>query len=250
MSKAGLIVLLLFLLIPLAFVAYILITRFQAHKAGLPAPPIFARNPFSDRSQTRPSSEGGGGILDWVRSKVPFTAGQKTRSSGAAYEQPLGGHGRRGWDPDEAWDTRVGNEADGYGAGGYYEEQELGSVLGGSRAGGGAYAGGGYGGEGGRGSTLPDYGAEEGRRGRSRSREPIEYIGGGQRELDARYDENMGSQKSNSINPFEDNAERSDLRGASPKPVVESDSRLGVNHKKQDSGDSPNERRSLFRENI
>lgn len=133
----------------------------------------------------------------------------------------------------------MGNEADGYGAGGYYEEQELGLHPGGSTSGG-AYAGGGYGGDN-HGRTLPDYGAEEVRRGRSRSREPNAYIGGGQKGLDERYDEEMGKQ-----NPFGDEAERSSLRGVSPRPAGNEER----GHKKTGSGDSPSERRSIFRENM
>ena len=149
-------------------------------------------------------------------------------------------------DPDEAWDARVGTEADGYGGGGYYEEQELGLYPGGGTASGGArggaYSGGGYGGQGGRGQVLPDYEAEERGRGRSRSREGDTYIGGSQRVLDQRYDEEIGRQ-----NPFGDQAERSDLRGVSPRPAEE---RKGGNHMTVSSGDSPTERRSMFRENM
>ena len=139
-------------------------------------------------------------------------------------------------DPDEAWDARVGAEADGYGAGGYYEEQELGLRP----PGGGPYGGGGYGGQ-----VLPDYG-EEIERGRSLSRENPAYIAGGQKGLDERYDEEMGH------DPFGDEAERSELRGVSPRPHQDED-RLG--HAKQGSGggphdDSPTERRSMFHENV
>ena len=160
---------------------------------------------------------------------------QGSGSRSGAYEQPLGPGARRGLDPDEAWDARVGAEADGYGAGGYYEEQELGLRPPAS----GAYAGGGYGGGS---QALPDYGEE---RGRSISRAGIPHIGGGQKGLDERYDEEMGHE-----DPFGDEAERSELRGVSPRPHEE-----GKGHAKQGSGggpqdDSPTERRSMFHENV
>lgn len=237
MSPLGIFFLvLLLLIIPVVVIAYILWARFRAQRAGLPPPPLSSYNPFSGRSPSSQTHSQSPGILGWVRSKLPF--GTPSRQGGGAYEQSLGGRGRRGLDPDEAWDARVGAEADGYGAGGYYEEQELGLHPGSSGSGGGAYAGGGYGES--RGQVLPEYGTEEMRRGRSRSREGEAYIGGGQEGLDRRYDEEMGRQ-----DPFGDQAERSDLRGVSPRPVE--DEPRG--HRKKDSRDSQTERRSMFREN-
>lgn len=130
-----------------------------------------------------------------------------------------GGRGHGPLDPDDAWDARVGTEADAYGPGGYYEEQELGLGRSGLPA---------------AGPTA--YGEE---RGRGRSREPEPYIGGSQAGLDRRYDEEMGRRQ----NPFDDAQEIGDgrLRGVSPRPVE-----LG-NGKEHDS---PTERRSLFRENM
>lgn len=237
MSSVGLFFVLLILLIPFAAICYILFARFRARQAGLPPPPLSSYNPFSSRSHSSQNSPTSSGILGWVRSKLHFST-SSGRGSGA-YERPLGGRGRRGLDPDEAWDARVGNEADGYGAGGYYEEQELGLHPRGSNSGG-AYGGGGYGGDSHR-QSLPEYGAEEVGRGRSRSREPHSHIGGGQKGLDERYDEEMGKQ-----NPFGDAAERSSLRGVSPRPA-EPEER---GHKNPGSGDSPSERRSMFRENM
>lgn len=226
--------LIIIFLIVLAGIGYILWSRIRAQRAGLPQPALSSFNPFSSRSRSSQTQSQSRGVLGWVRSKLPF--GTPSRQGGGAYEQPTGGRGRRVLDPDEAWDTRVGAEADGYGAGGYYEEQELGLHPG---SGGGAYAGGGYG-EGGR-QVLPDYGAEEVRRGRSRSREGEAYIGGGQDGLDRRYDEEMGRR-----DPFGDPVERNDLRGVSPHPVE--DEVRG--HRKKESRDSQTERRSMFRENM
>lgn len=131
-------------------------------------------------------------------------------------------------DPDEAWDARVGNEADAYGPGGYYEEQELG-VHGRPGAGG-----------------PTSYDVE---RGRSRSREPESYIGGSQAGLDRRYDEEMGrGGAQRAKNPFDDTADPSNvsLRGISPRPI---DTTSAAPQQKA-KDDSPSERRSLFRENV
>jgi len=70
------------------------------------------------------------GAIDWIKDKFNSIRNPKTQT-GAGYESATGGYRARGahggaLDPDEAWDSRVGNEADVYGPGGYYEEQELG----------------------------------------------------------------------------------------------------------------------------
>ena len=279
MAKIALVLLLVLLIPSLAFGIYVLYTRYRAKRANLPPPPLpfFGRsNPFSDRNATGGGSSGGnagarGGILNTIRSKIPFLNKSKNQRTGAgAYEQPLapggGSRAARGLDPDEAWDTRVGNEADGYGQGGYYEEQELGLHPASNQT----YSGGGYGNPLPTTVVLPEYGGssptsppEELRRGRSRSREAADYIGGSQQrqrgELNVRYDEELGLQPgSKRDDPFADNtAERSDLRAVGLRPVVETEgggaSSFGssANGKmRSGSGDSPTERRSLFRENI
>lgn len=280
MAKIALVILILLLIPVLAFGIYVLYTRYRAKRANLPPPPLpfFGRskNPFSDRNATGGGGIGGatrGGILNTIRSKIPFlNKSNNPRTGAGAYEQPLapsgGGSrssaGRRGLDPDEAWDTRVGTEADGYGQGGgyYEEEQELGVRPPAPNHS--TYSGGGYGGSS---SSPPTSSPEEPRRGRSRSREAADYIGGGGRQqhqrsgrLDARYDEEMGLQPgSKRDDPFADNtAERSDLSGIGLRPAVESEARRGASpfglsahgKKESGSGDSPTERRSLFRENI
>lgn len=234
MGAVGLILLLLVLLIPITAVLYIFFVRYRAQQAGRPPPPFSSFNPFAKRSGTSRNHSASSGFIGQIRSKFQFS---KNSSRSGAYEQSLGGSNRRGLDPDEAWDARVGNEADGYGAGGYYEEQELGLHPPSEGA---AYSGGGYGGEG-RGQVLPDYGAEEMTRGRSLSRDIDRNIAGGQRGLDRRYNEEMGHE-----DPFGDQAERSELRGVSPRPVADE----GKGHAKKDSGDSPTERRSMFHENM
>ena len=205
-------------------------SRLKAQRAGRDPPPLSSYIPWK-RNNNRHTDvyPAPSGIVAWIKSKVP---GSSSRSG--AYEQPLGSSGRRGLDPDEAWDARVGAEADGYGVGGYYEEQELGLRPPAS----GTYTGGGFGGQ-----ALPDYGEE---RGRSISRAGEgPHIGGGQKGLDERYDEEMGHE-----DPFGDGAERSELRGVSPRPHEE-----GKGHAaKVDAGgshdDSPTERRSMFHENV
>jgi hypothetical protein len=138
-------------------------------------------------------------------------------------------------DPDDAWDARVGTEADAYGPGGYYEEQELGLTSGST-----AYAGAG---------SAAAATADE--RGRAGSREPEPYIGGSKAGLDRRYDEEMG--KPPSRNPFDDDqaaASNISLRGVSPRPM-DTQSLEPKGHKKRDSGgDSPTERRSMFQEQM
>lgn len=210
-------------------------TQYRARRLGLPTPSL---NPFTrNRNQQgysapapAPTDIGG-----WFSSKIDAIRHVGSgRTAGGAYESTGYGGGTRGrndrrgfgpLDPDEAWDTRVGNEA-------YYEEQELGL----QDPGAGPYGGSGYGGS----NNIGIAGIEEGR-GRSRSR---------QRELDDRYDEEMGVGASD---PFGQGAERSDmsLRGVSPRP----DGDAQKSHKSQQSlgaqsDTSPTERRSMFRENM
>lgn len=302
MARIALVILILLLIPVLAFGIYVLYTRYRAKRANLPPPPLpfFGRrsNPFSDRNATEGGGNGGagGGILNTIRSKIPFLNKSNRRTGAGAYEQslaPSGGGsrsaGRRGLDPDEAWDTRVGNEADGYGqGGGYYEEQESGFIR--PALNHSTYSGGGYGdrltnNNNKNTAVIPEYGGssfpltsspEEPKRGRSRSREATDYIGGGRQQQrqrgsgldDARLDEEKGFQqpgpgsKKDNNDPFADNtAERSDLRGEGMglRPVVETEARRGVSpfglsaHGNTESGlvgNSPTERRSLFRENI
>lgn len=163
--------------------------------------------------------------MGWVNDKVRSFRNRNNRTAGGAYEEPLGSNvrgARRGFgplDPDEAWDTRVGNEADAYGP---YEEQELGL-------------------------THPDdetsYDVE---RGRARG-VPEPYIGGSKAGLDRRYDEEMGKP---ARNPFADTAEPSSIsmRAVSPKPIDASSGKgKGKGHAKKDSD---SERRSMFQEEM
>lgn len=83
-------------------------------------------------------------------------------------------------------------------------------------------------------SVSGGYGGDDLERGRTRSRSPGQ--GGGVLAMGRR-------------NPFEDDAEPSNisLRGVSPRPI---DTSVGDKGGKKDDGDSPTERRSVFRENM
>lgn len=227
-----------------AFGVLILLARRRNAARGLPPPPLF--NPFSAFRSSSRTGPGGisalfpaprsGGVVGWFSDRIRDF---RYRRSRGAYEDAsgegagLGGGGyasggrrARGLDPDEAWDARVGNEADGFGGpGGYYEEQELGlrGPAGGHDTG---YVG------------TTTYGGRK-----------------SQDELDKRYDEEMRGKRSRGAeNPFGDNAERSDmsLRGVSPRPVEDKSANNRPTGSREASLDeSPtSSRRSMFRENV
>ncbi|QSZ32123.1 hypothetical protein DSL72_001692 [Monilinia vaccinii-corymbosi] len=217
----------------IAGVAWIVYTHLRARRLGLPQPSISSYNPFVGASDGyADSGSGQGGMLGWVKGKVNALKNRNNRSAGGAYEEPLSTSVRgravnRGFgplDPDDAWDARVGTEADAYGPGGYYEEQELGL----------------HGGHPGISVTPGPVEVPSPPRGRSLSREPEPYVGGSQAGLDRRYDEEMGIKRAN--DPFQDPAE---LRGVSPRPL---DSNNTNAPRLQD--DNHSERRSMFRENM
>lgn len=257
MSGIGIFFAIVIVLLITSAIAWILFTQLRARRQGLPAPTLASYNPFAARSSARnyPSSSPSG-IAGWLRAK--FQALKNRRTAGGAYEEPLGGssgggaglggRGRRGFgplDPDEAWDTRVGTEADAYGPGGFYEEQELGLHPAGA-----PYSASGYGGASPRiAPSLPEYGEEDAARGRSRGREAGAYIGGGQRGLDERYDEEMGRGGPRD-NPFGDAAERSDLRGVSPRPIEMDATGRAKQGNVGAHEESPTERKSMFREDM
>ena len=199
---------------------WIVYTHLRARRLGLPQPTLSSYNPFkSNDAYGRPR----GGPLGFLTSKFNALTKRNKRSAGGAYEASSGGagnaaRGRHTLDPDEAWDARVGNEADLYG------ETEL------------------------RGGPT-SYDVE---RGRSRSREPGAYIGGSQAGLDRRYDEEMGRGAAQQAkNPFADENEAASMRGVSPRPIDTSLVNAGVGLQKgKGKDDSPSERRSLFRENV
>lgn len=233
-------IIIVLIVVILVALAWLIFANLRARRLGLPQPSISSYNPFGSGSQRYGDGPAQGGIVGRV--KGMFSRGNN-RSAGGAYEEALSsnvrGRSNRGFgplDPDEAWDARVGTEADAYGPGGYYEEQELG--LHGSHGHGASAVFAAT-----QGAAPPAHGAE---RGRSLSREPEPYIGGSQAGLDMRYDEEMGRKPA--VNPFDDTAEPSNvsLRGVSPRPM-EAEARKG--HKTNDSMDD-GERRSIFREDI
>ncbi|KAH0166555.1 hypothetical protein KCU67_g4246, partial [Aureobasidium melanogenum] len=245
LSGWGIFFLVAFVFIVVGGCAWIIFTQYRARRLGLPAPSL---NPFTrgrrQQNSYQAPSPASGGVVGWIKDKVGALKSSVGggRSSGGAYE-PSGGYGRGGHrgfgplDPDEAWDTRVGNEADyGVGRDGYYEEHDLGSPDMNS----GPYGGHGYGG-----GSIGVGGIEE-TRGRAASR---------QRELDTRYDEEM-----HRTNPFgDDTAERSSIKNTGSGPTVDTTFGASVqkppHHKNQQSlgaqsADSPSERRSIFREDM
>lgn len=187
------------------------------------------------------------GLKDWVTDKFRSISRGRNRQQGAGYEPSSrgffsgggfsGGGGSGGGrtrghalDPDEAWDTHVGNEA-------FLDEQELGLHAPTT------YTGAGYGGPGGYagigGVAPPGYDGEEER----------------SREIDRRYEEEMhgGSARGGSgrANPFGDEhavGGGSSLRGVSPRPI--DTGRANRGNQQSHEVDSPTERKSAFREEM
>jgi hypothetical protein len=269
----GLFFFLLFLLVILAAIGWILFTQIRARRSGLPAPTWRSYLPFMKSSG---SSSGFSNLpsprssnpLEWIKDKINLLRHGRNRTAQGHYEEAggyasgggppaysgggVGGSRRaRAMDPDEAWDTRVGNEADAYaatgpGGSGYYEEQELGPTPGRTNP----YAGG---------AAMPAYGEGADARGRSKSRDPPGVIGG-QAGLDTRYGQEMGGKGAQTQqrgvdagNPFSDANEAPSLRGVSPRPVPDFHV-TGPDGKGKGGGagpdDSPSERRSMFRESL
>ncbi|KAG5982416.1 hypothetical protein E4U55_001923 [Claviceps digitariae] len=130
-STAGAIVIALVVLVVVAAVGWAFFTQIRARRLGLPVPGLSSYLPWK-RSENPygPPQPAPGGVVGWFNDQVRKVKNRSNRSAGGAYEQPLRGAdgtaARRGFgplDPDEAWDARVGHEADGYG---YLEEAELG----------------------------------------------------------------------------------------------------------------------------
>jgi len=247
MTGWGIFVIIAFILLFFGSATWIGLSYYRARRLGLP-PPSF--NPFNrssrrhDPAAYHAPAPAPAGIQGWITDK--WDALRNKRTAGGAYESTSfganRGRDRRGFgalDPDEAWDARVGNEAD---QTGYYEEQELGLQDPNS----GPYRGRGYGEVGVGVGGIPE------ERGRSRSI---------QRELDSRYDEEVhGAQPRN---PFGDDNEAGSMRTASPRPMVDSMPGQGKHRavsahrkgqsslgKSGNSDDSPTERRSMFHEDV
>ncbi|KAK5998215.1 hypothetical protein PT974_00588 [Cladobotryum mycophilum] len=225
-STAGAIVIAIVVLLVVAVIGWIAFAQLRARRLGLPPPSLSSYLPWRKSDVPYgPPQPARGGIVGWFNDQVRKFKHRNNRSAAGAYE-PSANRGNRGFgplDPDDAWDTRVGHEADTYG---YYEEQELGSTT---EYGGAA----GYGGS--RLGTAPTTAAggygDEGR-GRQMSRPP--------------------AAASSHKNPFDDDAGDS-LRGVSPRPiaaVVGGSSHKPATDRPGSAGSSHGERKSIFREDV
>ncbi|KAL1901328.1 hypothetical protein Sste5346_001733 [Sporothrix stenoceras] len=251
MQTGGVIALVIILLLLAAAVGWVLFARFRAQRLGLPPPSWTSFIPFRDPSRSsygvQPAPSGiGGWFQDRFRS---LKGGRNNRTAAGAYEgagtsgRGAARHGFGPLDPDDAWDSRVGAEADAY----YYnEEQELGlhtnQHANSSRLNVGATPGNtAYLGSGGMGGSSYDMNVpaaagddEFEERGRTRGRSPHPATGAG------------------GPNPFDDDAadpSNISLRGVSPRPIVDTSVSGGGNHDSHNP-ESPTERRSMFRENV
>ncbi|KAL8298567.1 hypothetical protein RB601_002430 [Gaeumannomyces tritici] len=262
MHPVGIFFIVLVALVIIGGVGWLLYVRWRAQKLGLPPPAIASFNPFR-RSEPSlygsPQSAPGGGVSGWINDKLrSFRGGRNTRTAAGAYEGaggvPVGGRRTRGGpggggalDPDEAWDTRVGNEADGY-----YEDQELGMHP---QHGGSTY----------QMNLATDPGAHPSAatQNSTSSVNPFgdhhsyEYEGRGRAPAAtaaAAAAPASFKARAGGVNPFDDDAadpSNLGLRGVSPRPINTAAAPGGA--PKSGSGGSPTERaerRSIFRENM
>ncbi|KAJ4416943.1 hypothetical protein N0V85_002060 [Neurospora sp. IMI 360204] len=249
MGPASVIVLCVFLAVVAAAIFYILITRIQATKLGLPPPPITSYIPFwPEPSNSLPyannTSSSSGGIKGWFGKFKK----NNNRTAAGAYE-PSGANANaarsRGFgplDPDEAWDARVGHEADGYGPT-YYEETEMQPPRHNNLGDDTSYGGSSYQmnpatNSGNAGTSNPFADPDE-ERGRKRSRSPGPAA-------------NKGLSAPASQNPFDDAAadqSNVSLRGVSPRPIEGTGASKPSGHNNGEH-ESHAERRSIFREDV
>ncbi|KAM7191041.1 hypothetical protein V8F20_009473 [Naviculisporaceae sp. PSN 640] len=244
MNTGGVIALVIFLLLIGAAVGWIVFTRIRAQRLGLPPPSFQSYIPFlGSSSPYGPPQPRTGGIVGWFNDRIRSIKNRNNRTAAGAYEgqsSSSAAAGRRGFgplDPDDAWDSRVDHEAHGYGPAGYYEEQELGLA---SHHHDTSYDGGGGG------SYPMNLAAAPG------VQPPAAGFGGNRNQ-----DEERGRPRSRepgagglAPNPFDDDAEPSNLslRGVSPRPID-----TGVGGKSSGGAkddDSPSERKSVFREDV
>ena len=233
-------IIVLLLLLSISYFGWYFYARWNASRNGLPAPSMNPMIALSSRASTGASNYPGPaptGIKGWFDAQVHkfknrnnrYTTGSGYEESGYAAGQSGRGRGAQNrLDPDEAWSSRVGDEA-------YYEEQELGlHEPASSHAN--PFTN----------SAYTQQSTADPARGRSRTRES--------------YDEHLDVQNPASRNPFADDNAQSSLRGVSPRPLGEQDTsyRGGAGapkHAKAGSldsmDDSPTEsRRSVFREGL
>ncbi|PKS09785.1 hypothetical protein jhhlp_004406 [Lomentospora prolificans] len=227
-NTAGGIVIAVVVIAIVAALGWVVFTQLRARRLGwqLPPPSFSSYIPFMKSNDSpfdaRPAR---GGVVGWFNDRVRDFKHRGNRSARGAYE-PSGGGAARGnfgpLDPDEAWDSRVHDEY------GYYEERELGNT---------SYPGGaGAAGNNNRlGDDLGDSGYEMNLPRTPNSRSP------------APQEERRGRQPAER-NPFDDDAEPSNIsvRKMSPRPL--DTSAVGPAGKKDNS--SPTDRRSVFREDM
>jgi hypothetical protein len=233
-------IIILLLLLSTSYFGWYFYARWNATRNGLPPPSMNPISAFkSSRTNVAASNYPGpapAGIKGWIDAQVYKFKNRNNRyTTGGGYEEsgyagPTRGRGAGSrLDPDEAWSSRVGDEA-------YYEEQELGlhepASTSANPYGNTAYH-----------APAAGLGTEPAR-GRSRTRDE--------------YDEHLDA---GARNPFgDDNA--ASLRGVSPRPLVNEDTSYhggaGARpaHMKNASLDSTSDnsptesRRSAFREDI
>ncbi|KAJ9138936.1 Acid phosphatase-like protein [Pleurostoma richardsiae] len=253
LGTAGTIIVVIIVLAAAGALGWIVFSRWRAQRLGLPPPSWTSFIPFRKSEPSYgPPQPAPGGVVGWFNDQVRKFRNRNNRTAAGAYEggySASGGgaaarSGRRGFgplDPDDAWDARVGNEADAYGPHGYYEEeQELGlaprhqqqqqdtSYGGASAAGGDGY----------QMNLAATPGVDEESRGRTLSRSP-DPSGRG-----------LGVPGRAGGNPFDDDAAEPSnlsLRGVSPRPIDTAPGAAATQGKDQES---PTERRSVFRENV
>ncbi len=104
-------------------VLYRIVTDSLLSSSQLPAPSLASYLPWH-KSDTPygPPRPAPGGVVGWFNDQIRKFKNHNNRSAAGAYEPSYGGGaggtGPRGFgplDPDEAWDARVGPEADTYG---------------------------------------------------------------------------------------------------------------------------------------
>ncbi|KAI5466592.1 hypothetical protein BGZ63DRAFT_1926 [Mariannaea sp. PMI_226] len=236
-STAGGIVIAILVVLVAAVIGWVVFTQLRARRLGLPAPSLASYLPWHKEDNSYgPPRPAPGGVVGWFNDQMRKFKNRNNRSATGAYEGDA--RGRRGFgplDPDEAWDTRVGHEADSYGPYAYNEE-DIESA--GDRAlGGNSYR-----------MNVPTTANTSTHLGRR----PF----GGEHDGHEDHEEDRGRRASRSPgsgpggrNPFDDDASLN-LRGVSPRPI-DADLAKQHRHSDPDSGsNSPTERRSVFRENM
>jgi hypothetical protein len=121
-------IIILLLVVSGSYFGWYFYARWNASRNGLPPPSMNPIAAFQNRSAGVASNYPGPaptGIKGFIDTQIRKFKNRNNRTAAGAYEEPGYGGQPRGrgagsrLDPDEAWSSRVGDEA-------YYEEQELG----------------------------------------------------------------------------------------------------------------------------